>query len=302
MTTTRLSDLATTKDFYNNNYNTPRKRLLLPKLYLFDTIIMVALLKDQVICLVGASSGIGAAIAHALYREGGKVAIGARRLNKLQEVVQECAQQYPDSEGSFLSLECDVTSRESVQSFCQQTCQHYQVSSIDTMICCAGVMYFTKMKNAVMDQWDQTIDVNCRGATNCFGAVLPKMVEAKKGKIICITSDAGVRDFPNLAVYCASKRFVETLTEITRRELVGTGVTLHTIQPGDVKGTELIMQNTDTEAADTMGVSIGKPVGEGFTREQLLDPSDVADAVITILQAPPHVAINSILIEPRDQE
>merc|ERR1712078_376650 len=122
------------------------------------------------------------------------------------------------------------------------------------MICCAGVMYFTKMKNAMMDQWGQTIDVNCRGPTNCMGAVIPKMVQAKKGKIITISSDAGVRDFQNLAVYCASKRFVETLTEITRRELVGTGVTLHTVQPGDVKGTELILKNTDTEAADTMGV------------------------------------------------
>ncbi|KAL3924914.1 MAG: hypothetical protein SGILL_000749 [Bacillariaceae sp.] len=260
------------------------------------------LLKDQVICLIGASSGIGAAIAHALYKEGAKVAIGARRLPKLQEVVQECQTKYPDSTGTILPLECDVTSRESVNQFTAATCQHYSCASVDTMICCAGVMYFTKMKNAVVDQWDQTIDVNCRGATNCMGAVIQPMVRAKKGKIVFITSDAGVRDFPNLAVYCASKTFVETLTEITRRELVGTGVTLHTIQPGDVKGTELIMKNTDTEAADTMGVSIGKPVGDGFAREQLLDPSDVANAVVTVLTTPPHVAINSILIEPRDQE
>jgi NADP-dependent 3-hydroxy acid dehydrogenase YdfG len=258
-------------------------------------------IQGQVVCLIGASSGIGAAIALALYREGGKVAIGARRLSKLNVVVQECKQTYPESTGSILALQCDVTSRESVQKFCQQSCQHYQVPSIDAMICCAGVMYFTKMKNAIMDQWDETIDVNCRGATNCMGVVLPPMVQAKRGKILFVTSDAGVRDFPNLAVYCASKRFVETLTEITRREVVGTGVTLHTIQPGDVQGTELIMKNTDTEAADSMGVSIGKPVGEGLQREQLLDPSDVADAVLTILKAPSHVAINSILIEPRDQ-
>ena len=260
------------------------------------------LLKDQVICLIGASSGIGAAIAHALYGEGAKIAIGARRLSKLQEVEASCKDQYPNSTGTILSLECDVTSRESVQTFTTSTCQHYACSSVDTMICCAGVMYFTKMKNAKLDEWDQTIDVNCRGATNCLGSVIPSMVQAQRGKIVFITSDAGVRDFPNLAVYCASKKFVETLTEITRRELVGTGVTLHTIQPGDVKGTELIMKNTDTEAADTMGVEIGKPVGEGFQREQLLDPSDVANAVITVLTAPPHVAINSILIEPRDQE
>jgi len=259
-------------------------------------------LKDQVICLIGASSGIGASIAHLLFREGASIAIGARRLNKLEEVVKECKEKYPDSAGKILPMECDVTSRESVTKFCDATCQHYSCASVDAMICCAGVMYFTKMKNAMMDQWEQTIDVNCKGPTNCMGAVIPKMVEAKKGKIVTITSDAGVRDFPNLAVYCASKHYCETLSEITRRELVGTGVTLHTIQPGDVKGTELIMKNTDAEAADAMGVSIGKPVGDGFKREQLLDPSDVAEAVITVLTAPPHVAINSILIEPRDQE
>mmetsp|Transcript_6451 Transcript_6451/g.7432 ORF Transcript_6451/g.7432 Transcript_6451/m.7432 type:complete len:262 (+) Transcript_6451:47-832(+) len=260
------------------------------------------MLTGQVICLVGASSGIGAAIAEGLYREGAKVVIGARRLNKLEDVRQACIEKYPKSQGQIRSVECDVTSRKSVQKLCDTACQEYSCQSVDAMICCAGVMYFTKMKNAMMDQWDSTIDVNCRGATNCMGAVIPKMVETKKGKIISITSDAGVRDFPNLAVYCASKRFVETLTEITRRELVGTGVTLHTIQPGDVKGTELLLKNTDNEAADAMGVSIGKPVGEGFAREQLLDPNDVANAVITVLTAPPHVAINSILIEPRDQE
>lgn len=260
------------------------------------------MLANQVICLVGASSGIGAAIAEALFRSGANVCIGARRLNKLEEVAQVCQDKFPDSQGKILPVECDVTSRESVQKLCDTACEHFACPSVDAMICCAGVMYFTKMKNAMMDQWDQTIDVNCRGPTNCMGAVIPKMVEAKKGKIISISSDAGVRDFQNLAVYCASKRFVETLTEITRRELVGTGVTLHTIQPGDVKGTELIMKNTDTEAAETMGVSIGKPVGDGFAREQLLDPEDVANAVLTMLTAPPHVAINSILIEPRDQE
>ena len=260
------------------------------------------MLTNQVICLVGASSGIGASIAEGLFRSGAKVCIGARRLNKLQEVAQKCQDKFPNSEGKILPVECDVTDRESVQNLCSEACSHYGTESVDAMICCAGVMYFTKMKNAMMDQWDQTIDVNCRGPTNCMGAVIPKMVQAKKGKIITISSDAGVRDFQNLAVYCASKRFVETLTEITRRELVGTGVTLHTVQPGDVKGTELILKNTDTEAADTMGVSIGQPVGQGFAREQLLDPEDVANAILTILTAPPHVAINSILIEPRDQE
>jgi NADP-dependent 3-hydroxy acid dehydrogenase YdfG len=260
-------------------------------------------LKDQVICLTGASSGIGCAIAHALYQQGAKVTIGARRLALLDQVIEDCKTKYPDSPGQMISVECDVTSRANVQNLVDKALLEYQVESISCMIACAGVMYFTSMKNALMDQWDQTIDVNCKGVTNCYGVVIPQMVASPKGgKIITISSDAGVRQFPNLAVYCASKHFVETLTEITRRELVGTGVTLHTIQPGDVKGTELLLKNTDQEAADKMGVTIQAPCGTGFTREQLLDPEDIANAVLTVLMAPPHVSINSILIESRDQE
>ena len=259
-------------------------------------------LENQVIGLTGASSGIGRAIAQALYAKGAKLVIGARRLERLEEVAKECQTLHPSSPGKVACCACNVTDRANVQTLVETAKTTYQVTSLDVMVCVAGVMYFTKMANAQMDQWDQTIDVNCKGVTNCFGCVIPGMVEAKKGKIVTISSDAGVRNFPNLAVYCASKQFVETLTEITRRELVGTGVTLTTIQPGDVKGTELIMQNTDQDAAKEMGVEIGKPVGTGFNRNQLLDPQDIANAVVYALTAPSHVAINTVLIEPRDQE
>jgi NADP-dependent 3-hydroxy acid dehydrogenase YdfG len=260
-------------------------------------------LAGQVICVSGASSGIGATIATALYQEGAKVCIGARRVERLEEVAKSCRAKFPDSPAQMICASLDVTDRQSVMAFVQKAKTEFAVSSsIDCMVCCAGVMYFTKMKNAKMDEWDQTIDVNCRGVTNCYGTVIPEMVEAGKGRIVTISSDAGVRDFPNLAVYCASKSFVQTLTEITRRELVGTGVTLSTILPGDVKGTELIMKNTDKEAGDDIGVEIGKPVGEGFTRNQLLDPEDIAGAVVYALTAPPHVAVNTVMIESRDQE
>jgi NADP-dependent 3-hydroxy acid dehydrogenase YdfG len=259
-------------------------------------------LENKVICLSGASSGIGAAIALALYEQGAKVSIGARRMDKLQEVAALCKTRFPDSPGSVLCTTLDVTSRESVQAFVQTTCDEYKVESLDSIVCCAGVMFFTKMHNANMDQWDQTIDVNIRGVTNCFGSVIPQMKAAGKGRIVTISSDAAMRDFQNLAVYCASKAFVQTLTEITRRELVGTGVTLSTICPGDVKGTDLLLSNTDVEAADSVGVQIGKPVGEGFSRNQLLDVEDVANAVIYVLTAPSHVAVNTIMIESRDQE
>eukprot|EP00934_Nitzschia_sp_Nitz4_P000898 Nitzschia sp. Nitz4//scaffold32_size149145//130033//130821//NITZ4_002900-RA/size149145-processed-gene-0.105-mRNA-1//1//CDS//3329548132//898//frame0 len=259
-------------------------------------------LKGQVICVVGASSGIGAGIAEGLYAQGAKLSISARRVAKLEEVSQTLQAKYPDSEGSIFVVECDVTQRSSVAQMLEATCAHYAVPAVSSLVCVAGVMYVTAMKNVLMDTWDQTIDVNCRGVTNCLGCVLPSMLEAKAGRIVAITSDAGVRDFENLAVYCASKRFSETLFEVTRRELLGTGVTLHTVQPGDVQGTEIVLKNNDVEVAEKIGLTIGKPYGEGFaTRYTMLDPADIARAVLTILTAPPHVAINSILVEGRDQ-
>lgn len=217
--------------------------------------------------------------------------MGARRLDKLAEVQKAALIKHPDSPGQIVYTKCDVTQRESVCDLVKEA--EEQLGDVDVIINCAGVMYFTEMKNGLVDQWEHTVDVNCKGVLNGIGAVLPKMVKRGKGKIITISSDAGMRQFQTLAVYCASKTFVETLCEITRRELVGTGVTLTTICPGDVKGTELIMNNSDESAAKKIGVEIGKPVGEGFNRNQLLDTDDIANAVIYALTAPPHVAINT---------
>lgn len=264
--------------------------------------MMVHRLADVVIVLTGGSSGIGAAIAEHLYKEGAKVCIGARRLDKLQEVQSTILAKHgtDDNPGSCVYAACDVTSRSSVESLVKEA--EDKLGDVDVLINCAGVMYFTEMKNALVDQWDQTVDVNCKGVLHGIGAVMKGMVSRGRGKIVTISSDAGMRHFQTLAVYCASKTFVETLCEVTRRELVGTGVTLTTICPGDVKGTELIMNNSDKSAAEKIGVEIGKPVGEGFSRNQLLDTSDIADAVIYVLTAPAHVAVNTLLIEPRDQE
>ena len=217
--------------------------------------------------------------------------MGARRLDKLGDVQSAACAKHPDSPGTLIYTKCDVTQRESVCNLVKEA--EEKLGDVDVIINCAGVMYFTEMKNGLVDQWEQTVDVNCKGVMNGIGAVLPKFVARGKGKILTISSDAGMRHFKTLAVYCASKTFVETLCEITRRELVGTGVTLTTICPGDVKGTELIMKNTDESAAKKIGVEIGKAVGTGFKREQLLDPSDVANAVLYALTSPPHVAVNT---------
>ncbi|GMI20794.1 hypothetical protein TrRE_jg9950 [Triparma retinervis] len=253
----------------------------------------------RVACVTGSSSGIGSAIATSLALAGCSVALAARRLEVLEKLKSDLVAKgvSPDK---IICCKTDVAVRQSVIDLI--TSAESSLGPVDILVNCAGVMYFTLMKNCNMDEWDRTIDTNIKGVTNGFGAVLPGFLQRKRGHIVTISSDAGRRIFPSLAVYCASKTFVEVLSEGTRREVVGTGVKITTIQPGDVGGTELIMKNSDKEAADKMGVTIGAPVGEGFNRNQLLDTQDVADAVIYAVTAPPHVAVNEILIEPRDQE
>jgi len=128
------------------------------------------------------------------------------------------------------------------------------------------------------------------------------MIEAGSGHIVNISSDAARRMFPNLAVYCATKAFVQQIGEGLRRELVGTGVKVTDVQPGDVKTSLVVNSGADPEAAEKMGVTPGTIVGEGWADEwMLLMPEDVANCVVYAVTAPPHVAINEVLIEPRDQ-
>jgi len=253
-------------------------------------------LSGKVAVVTGASSGIGQAIAITLAREGASVALGARRIQKLEETKAAIEA----NGGHACCLATDVTKRAQVKALVAMA--ESEFGPLDIMVNNAGVMFFTLMKNCNEDQWEQTIDVNCKGCVNGIGAALPGFLERGAGHIVCTSSDASRRMFPTLAVYCGSKQFIDAVCEGTRRELVGTGVKVTVIQPGDVAGTELIMQNSDNEAADKMGVAINKPVGEGFNKFQLLQAQDIADAVIYAVTAPAHVAVNEILIEPRDQE
>jgi NADP-dependent 3-hydroxy acid dehydrogenase YdfG len=161
-------------------------------------------------------------------------------------------------------------------------------------------MYFTLMKNQHYDEWEQTIDTNCKGVVNLCGAVLPHMLSASTGHIINISSDAARTIFPALAVYNASKAFVNIFTKGLRAECVGTGLRVTDVQPGDV-ATNLIMKNSDQEAADKVGVAIGKVVGDGADKASVLDASDVADVVVFAATAPAHVGMHEVLVEPRDQ-
>jgi NADP-dependent 3-hydroxy acid dehydrogenase YdfG len=241
-------------------------------------------LRDRVIVVTGASSGIGAATAKMLSGEGAKVALAARRKDALREV-------QAGLEAGAESLVCptDVTDRGQVESLVGRT--EDDLGPVGALVNCAGVMYYTMMKNVRAGEWDRTVEVNCKGALNCIGAVLPGMLERGRGHIVTISSNAGRVVFPGLAVYSASKFFVEALSKGLRLETAGTGVKVTTVQPGNV-ATDLPDLSGDEEALRRFG---------GPTGARVLDPEDVATSVLYALSQPEHVAVNEVLVEPRDE-
>jgi NADP-dependent 3-hydroxy acid dehydrogenase YdfG len=241
-------------------------------------------LRDRVVVVTGASSGIGAAVAKMLSEEGARVVLAARREDALRGVQPELE----DGAGSVVHA-TDVTDRGQMGALVERV--EVDLGPVDALVNCAGVMYFTLMKNSRAEEWERTVEVNCKGALNCVGAVLPGMLERRRGHIVTISSDAGRVVFPGLAVYSASKFFVEALSKGLRLETAGTGVKVTTIQPGNV-ATDLLELSGDEEALE----QYGQPTGG-----KVLDPEDVARAVIYALSQPDHVAVNEVLVEPRDE-
>ncbi|XP_076468299.1 uncharacterized protein LOC143299079 isoform X1 [Babylonia areolata] len=241
-------------------------------------------LSDRVAIVTGASSGIGSAIAVCLASSGARVAMAARREDKLHELEKRIS----DEGGVAISVKTDILDRQQVFEMVQQT--EMALGPVDILVNCAGVMYYTLMKNIHQDEWDKTIDVNCKGVTNCIAAVLDGMVKRESGHIINISSDAGRRSFPGLAVYSGSKFFVEGLSQAMRQELAETGVKVTSIQPGDVK-TPLVGFSTDREAIEKYDFS---------EKHKCLEPHDIAQAVLYAASAPEYVAVNEVLVEPRD--
>lgn len=247
-------------------------------------------LKGKVAIVTGASSGIGLAVAKALASEGMTLVLVARNLPKLENLAKNIA----DSS----CYACNVKDRQSVHAVVEETVKKH--GRVDLVANCAGVMYFTLMRNLCYDDWEETIDTNCKGIVNVCGAALPHMIKQRTGHVVNITSDAARQVFPALAVYNASKAFAHVFSRSLRAECVGTGVRVTDVQPGDT-ATNLIMNNRDAEAAGKVGVKIGDVVGAGFDRPSVLDPEDVAAAVLFAVTAPDHVGMHEILIEPRDQ-
>lgn len=170
--------------------------------------------------VTGASGGMGAAIARALAEAGANVCLAARRGDRIRALADELHRRYGVR---TCAVETDVTKRASVKA-CVKIAEAELGAPISLLVNNAGVMHYTFMHNLKEDEWEQAIDVNCKGVVNGIGAVLTGMLAAGRGHIINISSDAGRKAFPGLAVYSGTKFFVEATSQALRAECVGKGV------------------------------------------------------------------------------
>ena len=246
-------------------------------------------LAGKVAVVTGASSGIGRAIVAALVKAGAHVAMGARRVEELEKTKEIVMEECLGTVSKAVIVKTDVTKLSDVQTLVEKA--EKSLGAVDILVNVAGVMYFTLMQNTNFDQWDRTVDVNCKGTMYGIGAILPSMISRGKGHIVNITSDAGRKAFAGLGVYSGSKFFVEAMSQALRAETASTGIRVTCIQPGNVE-TPLLATSTDPDALKEYGTPTGAKV---------LEPADIGRAVIYAVTQPEWCAVNEILVEPREE-
>ena len=245
------------------------------------------MIKDKVVIITGASSGIGYATALSLAKERAKLVVGARRTDRLESLVKAIE----ENNGEILAQKLDVTKKSDCDDLVNSAIKKW--GKVDVLVNNAGLMPLSFVKNLKVDEWDQMIDVNIKGVLYCTAAVLPHMRETKSGHIINISSVAGRIVFPAGSVYCATKHAVTAFSEGLRQELSPrNNIRVTTIEPG-VVATELTNTITDE--------SLEKFV-ESSKKMEALKAEDIASAIIFAINAPNHVSVNEILVRPTTQD
>jgi NADP-dependent 3-hydroxy acid dehydrogenase YdfG len=242
-------------------------------------------LRGKTALVTGASSGIGEATARRLAEHGVKVALAARRGDRLAALAAELC----DAGGEVISVVTDVTVRDQVEALARATRDAF--GQIDILVNNAGIMPLSFMKNLHVEEWERMVDVNIKGVLYAIAAVLPDMCARKSGHIVNVSSVAGRRLFPSGAVYCGTKFAVTAISEGLRAELSASdGIRVTAIEPGAV-ATELTQTITDPAVIEMFGAR----------QMRRLEADDIARAVLYAVSQPGHVDVAEILVMPTDQ-
>ena len=242
---------------------------------------------DRVAVVTGASSGIGAATARALAREGYAVALAARR----EERINELAEEISSAGGKALAIPTDVSDPESAAALIRTAKE--ELGSVDVLVNNAGVMLLGPILGADLEHWQRMVGVNVLGLMYCTHAALPIMQQQGHGHIVNVSSVAGRVARFGSGVYNATKWGVGAFSESLRQEGANYGVRVTIVEPGFVD-TELQGHNENPMVREAIEKN----------REQIgdvLKAEDIANAIVYAVQQPEHVGINEVLVRPARQ-
>ncbi len=245
-------------------------------------------LKDKLVFITGASSGIGRASALAFAAEGARLLLCARRIERLRELETELKRSTPST--LVHSVQLDVRNRTAVEKTIEALPEEWK--EIDILLNNAGLSRgLDKLQEGNLDDWDEMIDTNVKGLLYVTRAVVPGMIARGRGHIINIGSIAGHEVYPKGNVYCASKFAVDAITQGLRLDLVDTPLRVTGIDPGLVE-TEFseVRFHGDTERAKTV-----------YKGMEPLRPEDIAETIVWCASRSAHVQIADIIIFPTNQ-
>jgi NADP-dependent 3-hydroxy acid dehydrogenase YdfG len=234
---------------------------------------------NKVVLITGASSGIGEAAARLIAAKGAHVVLGARRTERLEQLVSEIHAEG----GSASACALDVTDLQSMQAFVAfAKAQH---GKIDVIINNAGVMPLSPLSSLKVNEWNQMLDVNVRGVLHGIAAVLPDMEAQGYGQVINISSIGGLAVSPTAAVYCATKFAVRAISDGLRQETDKIRVTV--VCPGVV----------ESELADSISDEVAREAMRNF-RRVAIGPDAIARALAYAIEQPDDVDVSEIVVRP----
>ncbi|NUP47862.1 MAG: SDR family NAD(P)-dependent oxidoreductase [Catenulispora sp.] len=248
-------------------------------------------LTGTVAFVTGASSGIGAAIARRLAREGAAVALIARR----RDLLAELAAGITVRGGKALVLDADITDPARAQDAVQQAVE--RLGRLDILVNNAGVMLLDTALHTAIEDWDRMVDLNVQALLRVTHAAVPYLIDAaatarrQVSDIVSVGSTAGRVARPGASVYTLTKFGLNGFSEALRQELLVERVRVGVVEPGTV----------DTELVDHLGESMRAAARQQMSGIEPLRPDDIAAAVAFIVTQPRRVAVNEILIRAGDQ-
>jgi NADP-dependent 3-hydroxy acid dehydrogenase YdfG len=245
------------------------------------------MIKDKVVIVTGASSGIGEATAKLLASKGAKVVLGARREDKLKQITDEIVK----DGGSAIYQELDVTDPWANETIVELSKREF--GGVDVIFLNAGIMPTSPLSAMKTQDWHQMVDINVKGVLNGVAAVLPTFIEQKAGHVLATSSVAGLKAYPGGAVYGGTKWFLRDFMEVLRMESAqeGTNIRTGTIYPAAI--------NTELLSTISHGVTV-----EGMTAiyERFgISPDRIAKVVAFAIDQPEDTTISEFTVGPSNQ-